>query len=96
MPYAWILVSYWSVQTDTVPERAPHRDRLGLDHGHLQAHGPGGRGDLGAEESGPDHDHPGPGPQRGAQGDRVVEGTQEVDSGQVAAGHAPGGPHRWR
>lgn len=77
-------------RANPVPERAPHWDRLRLGHRHLQAHGPGGRGDLGAEESGTDHDHPGPGSQRGAQGDRVIERARDVDSGQIAVAQAPG------
>lgn len=61
-----VAVQIGDERADAVAERAPYGDGFRLDHGHLQAHGPGCRGDFGAEESGADHDHPGPGEQRGA------------------------------
>lgn len=73
---------------DPVTELWLHGRRPWIDQGDVQAHPTGHCGDLGTEETRTHHDHPRSAEQVSTQRQRIVEGPQQVHSGQLGTGQA--------
>jgi hypothetical protein len=75
---------------ELVPEDPGERERVGLDHSDLDSQVTCRRCHLGPDEPGTDHHEAAAGQQVMAQRDRVLEGPQGVDPGELGSGERPG------